>query len=114
MTATEILANETFSKSTINFLGTRPARAHYKSCGMLWGRIFPTTKEQVKFFLHNGVAFDLLTCKDVEMIESFCAKHGLANQCRYRLTGSERYARLTNGAALIEAWKKEYNTNFRY
>lgn len=108
MKANELMNETQFVASgTINFLGTKCERQHYKF-GMSMGRLFPTTRTQAIEFAKNG-HFDLLTAADVRMIEELAKKNGLENTCEYQLTNSGKYAHLIRIDRFIAVLKKEFN-----
>ena len=82
-----------------------PAKSHYKSI-MVLGRVFPSTPAQARFFISKGVCLDVLTRRDVEILERFLNKHGFEG--KYRYTKSKLFARLQNDYDLYLALKKEF------
>ena len=94
-------------KDGYNFsCNTYPSRSHYKST-MLFGRVFPTTKAQAKFFLAKKVVLDVLNFDDVEIVESLLNKHGMKGV--YKYTTSKKWVRLENTDDLYSALKLEYS-----
>jgi hypothetical protein len=85
---------------------TYSARRHYKFT-MKLGRVFPTTKEQAKFFISQGICLDVLNSTDVQIVESMLNKHGFFGD--YKYTKSKTWVRLENGQDLHVALKKEFS-----
>lgn len=83
-----------------------PAKSHYKFL-MGLGRVFPTTKAQVKYFISENCNLDVLNYEDVQLVESLLNKHGFKGE--YKYTKSQTWVRLENQSDLKKALKLEHN-----
>lgn len=102
MKANEIIWSE---KETYLF-NTKEFTGHYKAI-MDFGRCFPATKAQAKYFVKSGICLDVLNNMDVEKIENVLNEAGLIGY--YQYTKSKHWVRLLNNSDLHKALKLKYD-----
>ena len=94
-------------KKGYNFnCNTKKAGCHYKFL-MRFGRCFPYTQAQAKYFISEGICLDVLNADDVELVEAILNKHGFEGD--YKFTKSKIWVRLQNNNDLHTALKLEFN-----
>ena len=81
----------------VSMLYILKAREHYKGCAR-FGRYFPTTIAQIKYFRQKGVCLDVLGMPDAEKIAEIYSKAGKTAMFQY--TNSRQWCRLVNNYEL--------------
>ncbi len=100
-------ANEIVWKDVNDYyFNTNIKSGHYKML-MKFGRVFPSTKSQAKFFVKERIEMDPFNNKDVERVELLLNKHGYYGV--YKYTRSREWVRLVNYEDFYAALKKEFS-----
>lgn len=74
------------------------------------GRLWPTTKEQMKYFVRSGYCLNVLGLKDVCNIEFILNKYGMTGD--YKFTKNKNWVRLENNGDLRECMRKELKSTY--
>lgn len=87
------------------WLSKRKPRQHGSKFLISMGRLWPTTKAQVKYFVKERIFLDVIGLKDACNIEVVLNKYG--KKGIYKLTKGKNWCRLENQGDLFECFKKE-------